>query len=105
MTLYAGMGASSGIAGGELLGTMLQRHPGDLPGALRAWEARIRPFIETEQDSAMFMRTLFTPADRKEQIMRTAMRRLMGKPVFAWALGKMPKGPDLTNKERDVAAV
>ena len=33
----------------------------------------MRPFIVTEQDSALFMRTLFTPADRKEQIMRTAM--------------------------------
>jgi 2-polyprenyl-6-methoxyphenol hydroxylase-like FAD-dependent oxidoreductase len=90
VALYAGMGASSGIAGGELLGTMLQRHPGDLRGALRAWEVRMRPFIETEQDSALFMRTLFTPADRKEQIMPTAMQCLMGKPVFAWAMGKMP---------------
>lgn len=45
VTLYAGMGASSGIAGGELLGTMLRRHPGDLPGALRAWETRMRPFL------------------------------------------------------------
>src|SRR4051812_24761509 len=43
VTLYAGMGATSGIAGGELLGPMLQRHPGDLPGALHAWEARMRP--------------------------------------------------------------
>ncbi|MER6945907.1 hypothetical protein ABT294_17930 [Nonomuraea sp. NPDC000554] len=29
------------LAGGELLGTMLRRRPDDLPGALRAWEARM----------------------------------------------------------------
>ncbi|MET8003586.1 hypothetical protein [Nonomuraea glycinis] len=45
LSLYAGMGASSAIAGGELLGTMLHRHPGDVPAALRNWEARMRPFI------------------------------------------------------------
>ncbi|WP_433182718.1 FAD-dependent monooxygenase [Actinoallomurus sp. CA-150999] len=105
VTLYAGMGASSGIAGGELLGTMLQRHPGDLPGALRAWEARMRPFIDTEQDSALIMRRLFTPRDRKEQIVRTAMLRLMRRPVLGPAMGKIMNGPDFTNKELDVAAV
>ncbi|MER6943021.1 FAD-dependent monooxygenase [Nonomuraea sp. NPDC000554] len=105
VTLYAGMGASSGIAGGELLGTMLQRHPGDLPGALRAWEARMRPFIRTEQDAALTMRRLFTPHDRKEQIMRTAMLRLMRAPVIGQAVGKMVNGADMKNKQLDVAAV
>ncbi|MEV6158308.1 FAD-dependent monooxygenase [Nonomuraea sp. NPDC052129] len=105
VTLYAGMGASSGIAGGELLGTMLQRHPGDLPGALRAWEARMRPFIHTEQDSAYIMRRIFTPHDRREQIMRTVMLRLMNRPGLGQAMGKIMKGPDFTNKEFDVAAV
>ncbi|GAB3982428.1 FAD-dependent monooxygenase [Actinoallomurus acanthiterrae] len=105
VTLYAGMGASSGIAGGELLGTMLQRHPDDLPGALRAWEARMRPFIDIEQDSALIMRRIFTPHDRKEQIMRTVMLRLMTRPILRQAMGKIMKGPDFTNKELDVAAV
>ncbi|MCA2230107.1 FAD-dependent oxidoreductase [Nonomuraea aurantiaca] len=84
-----GMGASSGIADGELLGTMLQRHPGDLPGALRAWEARMRPFIHTEQDSAFIMRRIFTPHDRREQIMRTVMLRLMNRPGLGQAMGKI----------------
>ncbi|MFI7223301.1 FAD-dependent monooxygenase [Nonomuraea angiospora] len=105
VTLYAGMGASSGIAGGELLGTMLQRHPGDLPGALRAWEARMRPFIQTEQDSALIMRRIFTPHDRKEQVMRGAMLRLMRAPVIGPAMGKIMNGPDMRNKTFDVAAV
>ncbi|MGP3961258.1 FAD-dependent monooxygenase [Nonomuraea sp. 3N208] len=105
VTLYAGMGASSAIAGGELLGTMLQRHPGDLPGALRAWEARLRPFIHTEQNSALIMRRLFTPQDRKEQLMRTMMLRLMHAPVLGQTMGKIMKGPDMKNKAFDVAAV
>ncbi|MFI7635949.1 FAD-dependent monooxygenase [Nonomuraea sp. NPDC049400] len=105
VTLYAGMGASSAIAGGELLGTMLRRHPGDLPGALREWEARMRPFIHAEQNNALVMRTLFTPHDRKEQIMRTVMLRLMQAPVIGSAMGRIMPGPDMKNKELDVAAV
>ncbi|WP_214322638.1 FAD-dependent monooxygenase [Nonomuraea sediminis] len=105
VTLYAGMGASSGIAGGELLGTMLQRHPDDLPGALRAWEARMRPFIHTEQDTALTMRRLFTPHDRKEQIMRAAMLRLMRAPVIGQTVGRIMNGADMKHKQLDVAAV
>lgn len=105
VSLYAGMGASSAIAGGELLGTMLQRHPGDVPAALRAWEARMRPFIHTEQESALLLRMLFTPRDRKEQIMRGAMLRLVRRPWLGQAMGKLAKGPDFRNKEFDVAGV
>ncbi|WP_245651800.1 FAD-dependent monooxygenase [Streptosporangium amethystogenes] len=105
LTLYTGMGASSGIAGGELLGTLLQRHPNDLPGALQAWEARMRPFIHTEQNTALTMRRLFTPHDRTEQIMRTAMLRLMHTPVIGQAMGKIMNGRGMKNKTFDVAAV
>ncbi|MEU8148760.1 FAD-dependent monooxygenase [Nonomuraea sp. NPDC048901] len=105
VTLYAGMGASSGIAGGELLGTMLQRHPADMPGALRAWEAQLRPFIHTEQNTALTTRRLFTPHDRKEQIMRTLMLRLMRAPVIGQVMGKTMNGAAMNNKQLDVAAV
>ncbi|MGI5292093.1 FAD-dependent monooxygenase [Nonomuraea polychroma] len=105
VSVYAGMGASSAMAGGELLGTMLQRHPGNVPAALRAWEARMRPFIHIEQDSALLLRMLFTPHDRREQIMRGAMLRLMRRPRLGQAMGKMIKGPDFINKEFDVAGV
>lgn len=104
LTLYTGMGASSGIAGGELLGTLLQRHPDDLPGALQAWEARMRPFIHTEQNTALTMRRLFTPHDRTEQIMRTAMLRLMNAPVIGQVMGKIMNGRGMRNKTFDVAA-
>ncbi|MCF6469441.1 FAD-dependent oxidoreductase [Nonomuraea sp. MG754425] len=76
VTLYAGMGATSGIAGADLLGHMLQRHPGDLAAALTAWEARLRPYTDACQRSGLTNRTLFTPATRAEQARRTLMIRL-----------------------------
>ncbi|MVO85379.1 FAD-dependent oxidoreductase [Streptomyces sp. p1417] len=106
MTLYSGMGVSSGIAGGELLGTMLQRHVGDVPGALRAWEARMRPFIRTQQDSALVTgRRMFTPQDRKELIVRAGLGRLMRAPGLGRALcRKLLDSKDMRAKNADVAA-
>ncbi|MGW4403673.1 FAD-dependent monooxygenase [Nonomuraea sp. NPDC004702] len=106
VTLYAGMGASSGLAGGELLGTMLQRHPGDLPGALRAWEARMRPFVHLQQESALPGRRIFTPHDRKEQLLRAGMMRLMRMPGVGRAMGRrMLNNKDMRAKNLDVAAL
>jgi 2-polyprenyl-6-methoxyphenol hydroxylase-like FAD-dependent oxidoreductase len=105
VTLYAGMGASSGVAGGELLGTMLERHGGDVPGALREWEARLRPFIVTEQESAFTTRRLFTPHDRKEYLARAALMSLMGSPVLGKVLGKRAQPPGMEHKAIDIAAV
>ncbi len=105
VTLYAGTGASTGIAGGDLLGTMLERHGDDVPGALREWEARLRPFIATEQESAFTTRRLFTPHDRKEHFTRAAMMRLMGSPVLSRVLGRLAQPPGMAHKAIDIAAV
>ncbi|MER7515609.1 FAD-dependent monooxygenase [Streptomyces sp. NPDC126499] len=78
MTLYSGMGASTGLAGADLLGTMLERCPGDVPRALRAWEAKLRPFIAFHQSTGMDMRKLFVPAGRTEYRIRTVMDRVVG---------------------------
>ncbi|MED7924371.1 FAD-dependent monooxygenase [Nonomuraea sp. LP-02] len=105
VTLYAGMGASSGMAGGELLGTMLQRHPDDVPGALRAWEARMRPFIHLQQESALPGRRIFTPHDRKELLLRAGMMRLMRMPGVGKVMGRrMLNNKDMQAKNIDVAA-
>ncbi|HEY1176254.1 MAG TPA: hypothetical protein VGF17_08855, partial [Phytomonospora sp.] len=80
-TLYSGMGAATGLAGADLLGTMLERHPGDIGRALRAWEARLRPFVEFHQGTGMDMRRLFLPADRAELRVRNAMNRVMATSV------------------------
>ncbi|MGW2291619.1 hypothetical protein [Streptomyces phaeochromogenes] len=49
VTLYSLMGASSGLAGADLLGTALRRNEGNSTRALREWEQRMRPFIATRQ--------------------------------------------------------
>lgn len=107
LTLYSGMGASSGIAGAELLGTMLQRHSHDLPAALHAWEARMRPFIHTQQASAPRTgRRIFTPHNRAEQIQRAVMTRVMSVPPIRKTMGRlMVNNKDMRAKNVDVAAV
>jgi 2-polyprenyl-6-methoxyphenol hydroxylase-like FAD-dependent oxidoreductase len=44
------MGISTALAGADLLATMLERHPGDIHGALDAWEAQLRPHMFTPGD-------------------------------------------------------
>ena len=73
VTLYAGMGASTGMAGADLLGTMLKRHPGDVPRALAAWERRLRPDIAFFQRNGVQQRMFFVPAT----MFQLAVRRVM----------------------------
>ncbi|SEG75422.1 2-polyprenyl-6-methoxyphenol hydroxylase [Nonomuraea solani] len=110
LTLYSGMGASTGIAGAELLGTVLQRH--DIPEALGAWEAQMRPFIDTHQAAALSERFIFTPHNFKEYLMRAGMMRLMSSPIVRKAMGKVmggsvggvPGGKGMRAKNIDIAA-
>jgi len=62
VTLIAGMGVSTGLAGAELLGTLLQRYPDDLDRALTTWEARLRPFVDYYQALARRRQSTLTPA-------------------------------------------
>lgn len=80
VTLYAGMGATSGLVGAEALGQMLQKHPDDLEQALTAWEDKLRPAIAEFQKSAGPMRVIFTQGSRREQLRQNAtigLRRLI----------------------------
>ncbi|GGS91495.1 FAD-dependent oxidoreductase [Planobispora rosea] len=105
LSLYSGMGASSGIAGGELLGTMLDRHPGNMAEALRKWEARMRPFVLQEQKGALELRTLFTPHDRKEHLHRSIWLRLIHTPMIGSLMGRIIEdGGEMANKNFDIAA-
>ncbi len=81
VTLYAGMGASSGMAGADLLGTMLARRPHDVTRALAEWEQRLRPSIGYLQGNGMQMRSLFVPATRFELALRAVMVRMSRMPV------------------------
>lgn len=81
LTLYSGMGASTGLAGGELLGNMIERHPDDLRRALIEWEAKLRPFTVSLQRTATSMRQLFTPSGELQRIVRATVIRLSHSPV------------------------
>ncbi|MEV1004589.1 FAD-dependent monooxygenase [Nonomuraea sp. NPDC050202] len=81
VTLYAGMGASTAMAGADLLGTMLARHPGSVTEALTGWEQQLRPFIKYLQGNGMHMRSLFVPATRLELARRRIMLRVSKMPL------------------------
>ena len=106
LTLYSGMGASSGLAGADLLGTMLERHPDDVPQALRDWEDHLHPFIDHHLDSGVKMRRFFTPAHRAERLLRFVMTRLSRVPIGARLLAKMKtNSADARMKTLDIASV
>jgi 2-polyprenyl-6-methoxyphenol hydroxylase-like FAD-dependent oxidoreductase len=62
--LYSGQGAGMGIFGAELLGTVLQNHPTDVPAALQEWEARVRPEADRQQKAGLWMKHIFVPGNR-----------------------------------------
>lgn len=63
VTLFAGFGSSLAVAGADLLGTALDRHPGDIPAALGAWESQLRPEAEKKQKLGRRVKGLYAPSD------------------------------------------
>ncbi|MGK5445975.1 hypothetical protein [Streptomyces radiopugnans] len=105
LTLYSGMGASTAMAGADLLGTLLQCNPGNTPRALREWDQKLRPFMTLQQKSARTEGlTTFVPQTRKNKIMRTAMQKVLtnrtGKKVMSALMAKAFKEMSI-----DIAAV
>ncbi|MGD6749723.1 FAD-dependent monooxygenase [Streptomyces sp. BH105] len=105
LTLYSGMGASTAMAGADLLGTLLQRNPGNTPRALREWDQKLRPFMNTQQKSGRTQGlTMFVPQTRKDKAMRTAMQKVLtnraGKKVMSTLMAKI-----FEEKSIDIAAV
>ncbi|GAA1657694.1 FAD-dependent monooxygenase [Actinoplanes couchii] len=97
LTLYSGMGASTGMAGADLLGTMLARHDGDIGTALKAWETRLRPHIEEQQAQVHADRLLFIAKDDQEYAMRTQMMQM------AATSGGLPGNTSFDSKNRDIS--
>ncbi|MEW2078813.1 FAD-dependent monooxygenase [Streptomyces sp. NPDC013433] len=105
LTLYSGMGASTAMAGADLLGTLLQRNPNNTPRALREWDQKLRPFMTLQQKSARTEGlTTFVPQTRKDTMTRTAMQKVLttqtGKKVMSALLAKAFKEMSI-----DIAAV
>ncbi|WP_326835261.1 FAD-dependent monooxygenase [Amycolatopsis rhabdoformis] len=103
VTLYAGMGVSAGLAGADLLGTMLQRHPDDLETALTEWETRLRPSVTHWQECAGPMRVLFNPAGTRELLGRRVAARGVRYPVLGPIL-RRKRTRSMMVKNVDVAA-
>ncbi|MBL7260100.1 FAD-dependent monooxygenase [Paractinoplanes lichenicola] len=81
LTLYSGMGASSALAGADLLGTTLQRNPGAPARALREWEQKLRPFIGAVQTTAHKDLVMFVPQTRRDRTARTVTLSLLRNPL------------------------
>ncbi|MFI9387839.1 FAD-dependent monooxygenase [Kutzneria sp. NPDC052558] len=81
VTLYAGMGVSAGLAGADLLGTMLGRFD-DVPRALAEWERRLRPYVHYYQQMGVQMQAIFTP-NRKQISVRRVMAKGMTMPLVS----------------------
>ncbi|MFF3544766.1 FAD-dependent monooxygenase [Streptomyces platensis] len=102
VTLFAGMGASAGIAGADLLGTMLDRHPDNVGHALTEWERALRPYVEQYQQSGSKQRRFFVPANRRQIAIRKAMTVGLRMPVTSSLLRKLQKRAARL-KELDIA--
>ncbi|MER7998750.1 FAD-dependent monooxygenase [Streptomyces sp. NPDC095613] len=105
LTLYSGMGASTALAGADLLGTLLQRNPRNTARALREWDQKLRPFIAVQQKSGRTQGlTMFVPQSRRDKAMRTAMQKVLGNRVGKSVMKSlMAKG--FKEKSIDIAAV
>ncbi|ADJ47424.1 FAD-dependent oxidoreductase [Amycolatopsis mediterranei S699] len=89
VTLYAGMGVSMGMSGADLLGTILERHPGDVPRALAEWDRTLQPHIEAFQRNGIQQRQFFVPGSTLELALRKAMTTAMRLPVASSLLRQL----------------
>ncbi|GHH84654.1 FAD-dependent oxidoreductase [Streptomyces sulfonofaciens] len=103
-TLYTGMGASSALAGADLLGTMIERHPDSVEAALGAWEAHLRPFIEYHQHSLPLGLNMFVPQSHTGKILRGLLTRNLPF-IGPLALRLKTRATEFQMKERDIAKV
>ncbi len=81
LTHYSGIGASSPVAGADLLGTTLQRNPGFAARALREREQKLRPFIGAVQTTAHQDLVIFVPQTRRDRTTRIVTLNLLRNPV------------------------
>ncbi|USX48722.1 FAD-dependent monooxygenase [Lentzea sp. HUAS12] len=104
VTLWAGMGVSAGLAGADLLATMLQRYPVDR--ALAEWERRLRPYIDFYQHNAVQQRAFFLPVNRWEMLLRWFLTRGHKMPVVGRFIEQQrTSGKASRMKEADIACV
>ncbi|MFG1702624.1 FAD-dependent monooxygenase [Nonomuraea sp. M3C6] len=76
VTLFAGYGSSLAVGGAESLGTVLRRHPDDIPAALHEWEAELRPEVAERQAMGRRNTGSHAPANRLDLLKRDLPLRL-----------------------------
>jgi 2-polyprenyl-6-methoxyphenol hydroxylase-like FAD-dependent oxidoreductase len=106
VTLFAGMGVSAGLAGADLLGSTLARHPDDVERALAEWERTLRPHMAEYQRLGVKQRRFFVPANRFEIAMRKVVKYGMDIPVTSPLLRRLQENSkDGRLKDQDIARV
>lgn len=104
-TLYSGMGASTGMAGGELLGTVFEQHTDSIEDALTDWEQRLRHYTNTFQSIGVTASNLFTPSNHAGILLRRALMAARRLPVVAPAMNlAMRRAPMMSIRNTDIAA-
>ncbi|BBY58360.1 FAD-dependent monooxygenase [Mycolicibacterium sarraceniae] len=104
-TLYSGMGSSTGLAGGELLGTVFEEHTGNLEDALTDWEQRLRHYTNNFQSMGTKASSLFTPSNQAGILARRAMMAARRSSVVAPVVNRaMSKLPMMRIRGTDIAA-
>jgi 2-polyprenyl-6-methoxyphenol hydroxylase-like FAD-dependent oxidoreductase len=104
-TLLAGMGVSTGLAGAELLGTLLQRYPDDLDRALTTWEARLRPFVDYYQAVGRRRQGAFAPASQWQIKVNRSLSLGGGLPLVSPLLKRVAAaGKGTRMRSADIAA-
>ncbi|MGC5010897.1 FAD-dependent monooxygenase [Streptosporangium sp. DT93] len=63
VTLFAGYGSALAVGGADRLGTELAARPGDIPAALAAWEAALRPEAERKQKLGRRVKGVYAPTN------------------------------------------
>ena len=80
LTLYSGMGATSAMLGGAVLGEWVARES-DLDRALTGWEQEMRAFIRRQRLIARIKYEIFVPSNRFRAVLRSGMLRAAGRTV------------------------
>lgn len=104
-SMYSGLGASSALAGPDLLGTMIERHPADLTRALTEWEGTLRPVISAYQEFGLKNRFFFTPDNRAELLLRRTLTAVLRISIAKSLLARLTRGSKTAQlKDRPIVA-
>jgi 2-polyprenyl-6-methoxyphenol hydroxylase-like FAD-dependent oxidoreductase len=92
VSLLGGQGASLAMFGAYVLAQELRRDPSEVSKALEAYEARVRPLVESSQRAANRNALWFLPKSRWGARVRDRLTQTAVTPPVAWLLGRLLGG-------------